>query len=96
MAKFKDDIKTGALSDLIRLKDKEHVYFICVGDPVEFYAYWNNGKVESLAKEKQHPKAIFRFRMNVAVKSDKGVLEMKILENGATVYNLLASYNREY
>lgn len=94
MAKFRDNVETGGGGEFIRLKDKESVYVIFMGEPYEFLSLWKDGTYQSVPEGT--PKGKFRFRMNAVVKEADGTYAPKIFEQGATIYNTLKVLNDEY
>lgn len=94
MAKFRSDVGTSeGAGNFLRIKDGESHYVIFVGSPVEFYTLWEGNKTRVVPEGT--PKANFRFRMNAVVKENNAHV-VKIFENGATVYRMLATIEKEY
>lgn len=94
MAKFRDNVDTGSGGEFIRLKDKESIYVIFMGEPYEFLSVWKDNKYQPVPEGT--PKGKFRFRMNAIVKENDGTYSPKIFEQGATIYNTLKVLNDEY
>lgn len=94
MAKFRDNVETGGGGEFIKLKDKEFVHVIFMGEPYEYSCVWKDNKYQKVPDDT--PKAKFRFRMNAVVKENNGEYVPKIFEQGATVYNMLKALNDEY
>lgn len=92
--KFRTDIPEGGGSkNFLKLKDKESVSGIFMGDLHEFYVEWEAGK--SRVVPEGAPGAKFRFRVNFVVK-EGSVYVPKIFEQGLTVYRDLAAIHEEY
>lgn len=83
----------GGKQDYIKLKDKESVVGVFVGEPFEFYTQWENGKPRVVPEGTAG--AGFRFRLNFVVKEGP-TFTPKIFENGVTVYRQLGDLNDEY
>ena len=94
MAKFRNDVEANAGGQFLKLKDKESVYVIFMGDPYEYYCVWNNGASSPVPEGTS--KAKFRFRINAVVKEADGSYVPKIFEQGPTIYNTLKDFNHEY
>ncbi len=92
--KFRKDIPEGGGSkNFIKLKDKESIKGIFMGELYEFAQIWDNGK--SVVVDEGTRGSSFRFRVNFVV-NEGGVYVPKIFENGATVYKQLAELHEEY
>lgn len=88
--KFKIEGSTDS-KNYLRLKDKDSVKGLFVGDPYEFRTHWA-GQSSHLCSEDNNcercasgEKSTFRFRQNFIVKNETSY-ESKILEQGWTVY----------
>lgn len=92
--KFRNDIpESGGSKHFLKLKDKESVSGIFLGELREFYIFWENGKSKEVPEGT--PNSKFRFRVNFVVK-EGAVYVPKIFEQGLTVYRQLAELNEEY
>ena len=91
--KFRELPENGGPKNFIKLKDKESIEGICMGDIHEFSVLWENGK--SRIVPEGTPKAGFRFRINFITK-EGSVYVAKILEQSATVYRTLGELHDEY
>lgn len=90
---FRKIEETAGSQSYIRLKDKESVVGMFVGDPYEFFSLWENSKPRAVPEGT--PGASFRFRLNFVVREGTNFTP-KIFENGATVYRQLDELNAEY
>lgn len=91
---FRKDLpETGGSKNFLKLKDKESVTGIFMGDLYEFFVIWENGKSQVVPEGT--PNAKFRFRVNFVMK-ENGVYVPKIIEQGLTFYRDLAAINEEY
>lgn len=93
--KFKKDLpeSSGNGANFVKLKDRESITGIFMGEPYEFHSVWENGKTKVV--DANHPGASFRFRINFVVK-DGPIYLPKIFENGVSVYRDLSDLNDEY
>lgn len=91
--KFREDLPDSGGGSFLKLKDRESVTGVFLGDVHEFFTLWQDGK--SMIVPEGTPKAAFRFRINFIVKSGDGYAA-KIFENGATVYRDLGALHEEY
>lgn len=97
--KFQEEGEGGG-KDLIKLKDKEHVYGVLRGEMYEFRQHWPEPKKSVVCSGEGCPlcarqmKASFRFRVNMIV-SEGGGWTPKILEQGWKVYEQLRNINKE-
>jgi hypothetical protein len=92
--KFRDDIpESGGSKNFLKLKDKESVSGIFMGELHEFFVLWEAGKSREV--EANTPGAKFRFRVNFVVK-EGSVYVPRIFEQGLVVYKDLAAINEEY
>lgn len=91
--RFRKLEETSGAQDYVRLKDKESVVGIFIGDLYEYYSVWENKKPREVPKET--PGAKFRFRVNFIVK-DGPTFTPKIFENSASVYRQLEELHAEY
>lgn len=91
--KFKDyaNQADGEKIPFIKLKDGEKILGVFRGDLYEFFQVWESKEVFD------HPTkgASFRFRVNFITK-DGTAYVAKVLEQGATVYNMLKDLNETY
>jgi hypothetical protein len=85
--------ETGGSKNFIKLKDKESISGIIMGEIHEFFILWENGKSREVSEDT--PGAKFRFRVNFVIK-EGSVYVPKILEQGLIVYKDLAAINEEY
>ncbi len=91
---FRKDLpESGGSKNFLKLKDKESVSGIFMGEPHEFCLLWENGKSRAVSEDTEGAK--FRFRINFVVK-EGSVYVPKIFEQGLTVYRQLAELNEEY
>lgn len=79
--------------DYIKLKDKESIVGIFIGELYEFYSVFENKKPREVPEGTDG--ARFRFRVNFVVK-DGPTFTPKIFENSATVYRQLEELHTEY
>lgn len=92
--KFRDDVpEAGGGGQFLKLKDKESVYGVFLGELYEFFTVWKDGK--SQVASETTPKSAFRFRINFVVKEGNEYVA-KIFENGATVYHDMKGLHEEY
>lgn len=91
--KFRDDLPDSGGGSFLRLKDKESIVGVFVGDLHEFFTLWKD-KVSTIVPEGTS-KASFRFRVNFVIKEGDGYVA-KIFEQGKTVYKQLLEINKEY
>jgi hypothetical protein len=91
--RFREIPDTGGSKNFLKLKDKESVSGIFMGDIQEFYILWENGKSRVVPEGTSGAK--FRFRVNFLVK-EGSVYVPRIFEQGLTVYRLLAELDHEY
>lgn len=91
--RFKKIEEVSGSQDYIRLKDKESVVGVFVGDPYEFFSIFENKKPREVPEGTSGAK--FRFRLNFVVKDGTNFIP-KIFENSATVYRQLDELNAEY
>ncbi|MGE3756894.1 MAG: hypothetical protein AB7H97_04020 [Pseudobdellovibrionaceae bacterium] len=92
--KFRKDLpEAGSGKTFVKLKDKESIQGIFIGDIHEFFTVWENGK--SRVVPEGTPKAGFRFRINFIVKEGAAYVP-KIFENGPTLYSQLSDLHDEY
>lgn len=102
----KKEERTEESKHIIRLKDKESVVGVFRGTIHEYWQHWlGQGIPPEVCVDRrtcQHcankVKATYRFRANLAVEvaGKPGVYEMKIFENGRTVYDQLAEIATVY
>lgn len=92
---FRKDIPEGGggSKNFLKLKDKESVVGIFMGELHEFSVTWEGGK-SSIVPEGT-PNSKFRFRVNVVIK-EGAVYVPKIFEQGLMVYKSLAELHEEY
>lgn len=91
---FRKDLpESGGSKNFLKLKDKESVSGIFMGDLHEFFVMWENGKSRVVSEGEDGAK--FRFRVNFVVK-EGAVYVPKIFEQGLTVYRQLSELNDEY
>lgn len=87
--KFKTQSGEGAADskNYLRLKDKDSVTGLLVGDPYEFQAHWNGKATDKCPEDNSCPhcaaglKSKFRFRANFIIKEGSGYVS-KVLEQG--------------
>lgn len=91
--KFRDDIKTGGPTNIVKLKDKESIAGVPRGEPYECYVLWEN-KVKTEV-DPGTSGAKFHFRINFVVKEGSSYVA-KILEGGAQIYKQLATLSKEW
>lgn len=93
--KFRNDIPEsgGGSKNFLKLKDKESVSGIFLGDLHEYFVVWEGQKSRVVPEGTDGAK--FRFRVNFVVK-ESSVYVPKIFEQGLTVYRQLAELNEEY
>lgn len=93
--KFRRDIPDGGggSKNYVKLKDKESVSGIFIGDIHEFHVVWEGNKTRIVPEGT--PEAKFRFRLNFVVKEGTAFVP-RIFEQGLTVYRQLAELNEEY
>lgn len=91
--KFKKIEEGSSAQDFIKLKDKESVVGVFVGDLYEFHSIFENQKQREVSGNT--PGAKFRFRVNFMVKQGPSFVP-KIFENSATVYRQLEELHTEY
>ncbi len=90
--RFKKIEEHSGNGDYIKLKDKESIIGVFVGEPYEFNAVFEQRYVEVPEGTKG---AKFRFRINFIVK-DGPTFSPRIFENSATVYRQLEELHTEY
>src|ERR1700676_1785789 len=92
---FKDEsqIPQGGSENFIKLKDKESITGVFVGEPYDFSVLWGNKKSEVVPEGT--PNAKFRFRINFVVKANTGYVA-KIFEQGPGIYKRLIKLNSEF
>ena len=91
--RFRKDLPDSGGKNFIKLKDKESVSGIFMGDTQEFFCLWQEGKYKEVPEGTAG--ASFRFRINFVVK-EGSVYVPKILEQGKTVYQQLSDLHDEY
>ncbi|MEQ1665889.1 MAG: hypothetical protein ABL927_10990 [Bdellovibrionales bacterium] len=92
--KFRNELPSdGGSKNYLKLKDKESVTGIFMGDIHEFFVVWENGK--SRIVPEGTPRSSFRFKINFVIKNGS-VFEPKIWENGSLVYSQLRELHEEY
>jgi hypothetical protein len=92
--KFRTDLpESGGSKNFLKLKDKESISGIFMGDLHEFFVLWEAGKSREVPEGT--PGAKFRFRINLVVK-EGAVYVPKIFEQGSVVYKDLAAIHEEY
>lgn len=79
--------------DYIRLKDKESIVGVFVGNLHEYYSIWENKKPREVPEGTDGAK--FRFRINMVVKEGP-TFSPKIFENNVNVYRQLEELHAEY
>lgn len=84
---------TGGSNNFVKLKDKESITGIFMGDLHEFFVLWEGGKSREVPEGT--PEAKFRFRVNFITK-EGSVYVPKIFEQGSIVYSQLADLHNEY
>lgn len=80
-------------SKFIKFKDGDTVKVILRGEPFEFRQIFKDGKSQIVDEGTEG--SSFRFKINAAVNED-GKYVMKILEQGARVYNDLKALSEDY
>ena len=91
---FRKDLpESGGSKNFLKLKDKESISGIFMGELHEFFVAWENGKSRVVAEGEDGAK--FRFRINFVVK-EGAVYVPKIFEQGLTVYRQLSELHDEY
>lgn len=91
---FRKDLpESGGSKNFLKLKDKESVSGIFMGELHEFFVMWENGKSRVVSDGDEGAK--FRFRVNFVIK-EGAVYVPKIFEQGLTVYRQLSELNDEY
>lgn len=78
----------------LKIKDKESVRGVIVGEMHHFYVKWLNGK--SLPAEMSDSEAKVRFKCNFATTDETGSLSMKIWEFPYTIFEQLKAINEDY
>lgn len=78
----------------LNLADKESVRGVFIGDMVEHYVKWVNGK--TVESNEDDPEAKVRFKCNFATADESGQLTAKIWDFSLTVYQMLKDINEEY
>lgn len=92
--KFRKDVaEASGGGHYIKLKDKESVTGIFMGEPHEFAIVWENGKSRHVPTGT--PGSKFRFNINFVVKEGTTYVP-KIYEGGPQIYNQMADINEEY
>lgn len=89
--RFKDDVSAGS-GNFLKLKDGETRTGVFMGDPVDYYVKFENGK-SIVCNPEDGGK--FRFKINF-VTIESGQFVSKIWEGGALVYETLRELNKEY
>lgn len=91
---FKKDIPepTGS-KNYIKLKDKESIEGVFMGDLFEFHAIWDGQSTKIVPANT--PKSKFKFRVNFLTKEGP-VFVAKVFENGAILYRQLEELHAEY
>ncbi len=91
---FRTDLpESGGSKNFLKLKDKESVTGIFMGDLHDFFVLWENGKTRVVPEGTSDAK--FRFKVNFVAK-EGAVYVPKIFEQGLTVYRQLAELHDEY
>lgn len=79
----------------LRLKDKETVRGVFVGDVHHFYTKWKNGK--SLPCDEKDPEGNPRFKCNFVYHDEtQGQLVVKVWEFAYAVFEILKGINEDY
>lgn len=90
---FRKDLPESGSKHFLKLKDKESISGIFMGNLYEFFILWENKKSREVAEGT--PDAKFRFRINF-VSKEGAVYVPKIFEQGSIVYRQLAELHEEY
>lgn len=90
---FRKDLPESGSKNFLKLKDKESISGIFMGELYEFFILWDNKKAKEVPEGT--PDSKFRFRVNF-VSKEGSVYAPKIFEQGATVYRQLAELHEEY
>lgn len=96
MMKFRNDEElpeSGGSKNFLKLKDKESVQGIFMGELHEFFVLWGNNKSREV--QEGTPEAKFRFRVNF-ISKEGAVYVPKIFEQGSIVYKQLRELHEEY
>ncbi len=93
--KFRDEseIPESGGQNFVKLKDKESIVGVFLGDPYEYSAIWSNKKSDVVPDGT--PNSKFRFRVNFVTKDKSGYVA-KIFEQGAGVYRRLIKLNEDF
>ena len=93
------DMKSGG-GQIIKLEPGQEVTGVFCGEPVTFFAYFDEAKKRSTMKNEPFAidgmQAKERFRANFVTKGDDGKLVAKVFEGSAAVGRTLADYEVEY
>lgn len=90
---FRKDLPESGSKNYLKLKDKESISGIFMGELHEFFILWENKKSREVTEGT--PDAKFRFRVNFVTK-EGAVYVPKIFEQGSIVYRQLAELHEEY
>lgn len=93
--KFKARAPVTGGKDFVSLKDKESIVGVFMGEIHEYYAQWSAADRRYVEVPPETRGAKFRFRVNLVIKEGAAYVP-KIFEQGATVYNDLATLNETY
>jgi hypothetical protein len=91
--KFKKVQENSGSDSFLKLKDKQSVVGVFVGEPYEFYSVFENQQQREVPDGTAGAK--FRFRLNFIMKDGQNLVP-KIFENSAKVYRQLDEINHEY
>lgn len=81
----------GPILPFLKIKDGEKVLGVFKGDPVEFYKIFAENRIVPAGTKG----ASFKFRINFVTKEGASYVA-KVLEQGATVYDMLKDLNEAY
>lgn len=91
---FRKDLpESGGSKNFLKLKDKESISGIFMGNLHEFFVLWDNKKSREVTEGT--PDSKFRFRVNFVTK-EGAVYVPKIFEQGSSVYRQLSELHEEY
>lgn len=90
---FRRDIQENKMSNFVKLKDKESVVGVFMGDPLHFYSVWENNRTKEVPEGT--PGASFKFKINFFVKDSAG-FTAKIFQGGVKLYNQLIELHDEW
>lgn len=92
--KFRKDLpEAGGSKNYLKLKDKESIEGVFVGELHEFFVVWEGNKSREVIEGT--PEAKFRFKVNFLTK-EGAVWVPKIFEQGSIVYRQLSELHEEY